>query len=142
MHAFEATQLAQRLLDLRAVLLHLLEARIGFAELGLDRAQLLAQVVLALAARHLVLRLGLDLGLDRGDVDLATQEREEIEIIKEFLPEQLGEAEMRAVCAEAIKATGSAGLRDMGKCMAALKARYSGRMDFGKASQVVKEKLQ
>ena len=75
-------------------------------------------------------------------LDLATQEREEIEIIKEFLPEQLDEAEMRVVCAEAIKATGSAGLRDMGKCMAALKARYSGRMDFGKASQVVKEKLQ
>ena len=75
-------------------------------------------------------------------LDLATQEREEIEIIKEFLPEQLNEDEMRAVCAEAIKATGSAGLRDMGKCMAALKARYAGRMDFGKASQVVKEQLQ
>jgi uncharacterized protein YqeY len=75
-------------------------------------------------------------------LDLATQEREEIDIIKEFLPEQLDEAEMRAVCAEAIKATGSAGLRDMGKCMAALKARYAGRMDFGKASQVVKEQLQ
>jgi hypothetical protein len=75
-------------------------------------------------------------------LDLATQEREEIDIIKEFLPEQLDEAEMRAVCAEAIKATGSAGLRDMGKCMAALKARYAGRMDFGKASQVVKEHLQ
>jgi uncharacterized protein YqeY len=75
-------------------------------------------------------------------LDLANEEREEIEIIKEFLPEQLDEAEMRAVCAEAIKATGSAGLRDMGKCMAALKARYAGRMDFGKASQVVKEQLQ
>ncbi len=75
-------------------------------------------------------------------LDLASQEREEIEIIREFLPQQLGEDEMRSVCAEAIKTTGSQGLRDMGKCMAALKARYAGRMDFGKASQLVKEKLQ
>jgi uncharacterized protein len=74
-------------------------------------------------------------------LDLAEQEREEIEIIKEFLPQQLDEEEMRSVCAEAIKTTGSQGLRDMGKCMAALKARYAGRMDFGKASQVVKEQL-
>lgn len=75
-------------------------------------------------------------------LDLAEEEREEIEIIKEFLPQQLDEAEMRVVCAEAIKATDSQGLRDIGKCMAALKARYAGRMDFGKASRLVKEQLQ
>jgi uncharacterized protein YqeY len=75
-------------------------------------------------------------------LDLAAEEREETEIIKEFLPEQLGEEEMRTVCAEAIKATGSQGLRDIGKCMAALKSRYAGRMDFGKASRLVKEQLQ
>jgi uncharacterized protein YqeY len=75
-------------------------------------------------------------------LDLAEQEREEIEIIREFLPQQLNEEEMRAVCEEAIKTTGSQGLRDMGKCMAALKARYAGRMDFGKASRMVKEQLQ
>jgi uncharacterized protein YqeY len=75
-------------------------------------------------------------------LDLADQEREEIAIIKEFLPQQLGEEELRAACAEAVKATGAQGLRDMGKCMAELKARYAGRLDFGKASQVVKEHLQ
>ena len=75
-------------------------------------------------------------------LDLAEEEREEICIIKEFLPRQLDEDEMRAVCQEAIKATGSQGLRDMGKCMAALKERYAGRMDFGKASRLVKEELQ
>jgi len=75
-------------------------------------------------------------------LDLAEQEREEIEIIKEFLPQQLDDDELRVVCQEAIKATGSQGLRDIGKCMAALKARYSGRMDFGKASRLVKEQLQ
>lgn len=75
-------------------------------------------------------------------LDLAEEEREEICIIKEFLPRQLDEDEMRTVCQEAIKATGSQGLRDMGKCMAALKERYAGRMDFGKASRLVKEELQ
>ncbi len=75
-------------------------------------------------------------------LDLAEQERQEMKIIKEFLPQQLDEDEMRTVCAEAIAATGSIGLRDIGKCMAALKARYAGRMDFGKASRLVKERLQ
>lgn len=75
-------------------------------------------------------------------LDLAEQERQEMKIIKEFLPQQLDEDEMHAVCAEAIEATGSNGLRDIGKCMAALKARYAGRMDFGKASKLVKERLQ
>jgi uncharacterized protein YqeY len=74
--------------------------------------------------------------------ELAAQEREEIEIIKEFLPQQLDEAELRAAVAEAIKATGAESVKDMGKCMAELKARYAGRMDFAKASQVVKELLQ
>jgi uncharacterized protein YqeY len=74
-------------------------------------------------------------------LDLADQEREEIAIIQEFLPAQLDEAEMKSVCAEAIKATGAHGLRDMGKCMQALKARYAGRMDFGKASSLVKGML-
>jgi uncharacterized protein YqeY len=74
--------------------------------------------------------------------ELAAQEREEIEIIKEFLPQQLDEAELRAAVAEAIEATGAQGVKDMGKCMAELKARYAGRMDFAKASQAVKELLQ
>jgi uncharacterized protein YqeY len=74
-------------------------------------------------------------------LDLAEQERGEIAIIQEFLPAQLDEAEMKSVCAEAIKTTGAHGLRDMGKCMQALKASYAGRMDFGKASTVVKDML-
>jgi uncharacterized protein YqeY len=75
-------------------------------------------------------------------LDLAEQEREEIEIIKEFQPQQLDDAEIRAAVAEVVKATGAIGIKDMGKCMAELRARYAGRMDFGKAGQVVKELLQ
>jgi uncharacterized protein YqeY len=73
--------------------------------------------------------------------DLATEEREEIAIIQSFLPEQIDEEEMHSLCAEAVKTTGAAGLRDMGKCMQALKSRYAGRMDFGKASVLVKNLL-
>jgi len=74
-------------------------------------------------------------------LDLAEQEREEIGIIRSFLPQQLDGAELQSVCAEAVKQTGAAGLRDMGKCMQALKTRYPGRLDFGKASNLVKGML-
>jgi uncharacterized protein len=75
-------------------------------------------------------------------LELAVQEREEIEVIKSFLPKQLGEDEVRQLCAKVITDVGADGLRDMGKCMAALKERYPGQMDFGKASGVVKTLLQ
>jgi len=76
-----------------------------------------------------------------GRAELAKQERDEIEVIKGFLPQQMSEAEVKAAIAEAIKATGAAGVKDMGKVMAALKERYAGRMDFGKASGAVKGML-
>jgi uncharacterized protein len=74
-------------------------------------------------------------------LDLAEEEREEIAIILRFLPPQFDEAELRSVCAEAVKQTGAHGLRDIGKCMQALKARYPDRLDFGKASSLVKGML-
>ena len=77
-----------------------------------------------------------------GRDDLATQEREEIEIILGFLPQQMGDEEVAAAIAAAIAETGAAGMKDMGKVVAALKAKYSGQMDFGKASGLVKAKLQ
>jgi len=73
-----------------------------------------------------------------GRAELAKQEKEEIEFIKEFLPAQMSEAEMKAVVGEVIKQTGAAGVKDMGKVMAALKKAYAGKMDFGKASSAVK----
>jgi hypothetical protein len=76
-----------------------------------------------------------------GRIDLATQEKEEIEIIASFLPKQLTDAEVAEAVRAAIAATGAAGLRDMGKVMAELKARHAGRMDFAKASPAVKAAL-
>jgi uncharacterized protein len=77
-----------------------------------------------------------------GRAELAQQERDEIAIIAGYLPKQLSDADMRSAIAAAIKDTGAASMKDMGKVIGALKARYAGQMDFGKASPVVKELLQ
>jgi uncharacterized protein YqeY len=74
--------------------------------------------------------------------ELAAQENAEIVIIAEYLPSQMDEADAKAAIGQAIRDTGAAGARDMGKVMAELKAKYAGRMDFGKASGWVKELLQ
>jgi hypothetical protein len=73
-----------------------------------------------------------------GRKELADQERGEIEVIKGFLPQQMSEAEAKAAIQAAIKDTGAQGMKDMGKVMAALKERHAGKMDFGKASGLVK----
>lgn len=74
-------------------------------------------------------------------IDLAEQERAEIEIIKDFLPRQLDEEGVKLACQNVISEIGADGLRDMGRCMAALKEKFPGKMDFSKASGVVKELL-
>ncbi len=61
-------------------------------------------------------------------------EREEIVIIEAYLPQQMSEAEMKVAVAALIKETGAAGPKDMGKVMGAMKAKFAGRMDFGKAN--------
>ena len=76
-----------------------------------------------------------------GRKELADQERGEIEIIKGFLPQQLSDTEAKEAVAAAIKDTGAAGMKDMGRVMAALRERHAGTMDFGKASGVVKGML-
>ncbi|MCC7346080.1 MAG: GatB/YqeY domain-containing protein [Variibacter sp.] len=73
-----------------------------------------------------------------GRADLATQEREEIAIIRGFLPQQMDAAQARAAIEGIIAETGAASVKDMGKVMAALRERYAGRMDFGQASGVIK----
>ncbi len=74
-------------------------------------------------------------------LELAEQERGEIEVIKSFMPEQIDDEQVRSICQKMIAEAGADGLRDMGKCMNLLKERYSGRMDFSKASGMVKDLL-
>lgn len=76
-----------------------------------------------------------------GRIELAEQERAEIEIIREFLPRQLGEDQVQQACRQVIDEVGAEGLRDMGRCMSALKQKFPGKMDFGKASGIVKGML-
>jgi uncharacterized protein YqeY len=76
-----------------------------------------------------------------GRKELADQERAEIDILQKFMPQQMSEAEARAAIAEIIKSTGASSVKDMGKVMAALKSGYAGKMDFGKASGLVKALL-
>ena len=78
---------------------------------------------------------------DGGRPELAAAERAEIEIVKEFLPRQIGEDELRRICADVIAEMGASSLRDMGAVMAVLKERYPGRIDFSRASAIVKELL-
>lgn len=78
---------------------------------------------------------------EAGRVELAQQEKDEIEIISEFLPRQLSDAELESAVKEAIESTGASGLKDIGKIMGQLKGQYSGQMDFAKASALTKELL-
>ncbi|MBX4955540.1 GatB/YqeY domain-containing protein [Rhizobium lentis] len=73
--------------------------------------------------------------------ELAAKERAEITVIQDFMPKQLSDGEVRANISAIIAETGAAGVKDMGKVMAALKERYAGQMDFAKASATVKELL-
>ncbi len=76
-----------------------------------------------------------------GRADLVQEETEEIEIIERFLPRQLGQEDMTEAIKEVIAELGAGGIKDMGRTMAALKRNYAGRMDFAKASAIVKQRL-
>ena len=76
-----------------------------------------------------------------GRADLATVEKEEIDILSEFLPKGMSDAEVDAAIKDAIGKTGAAGAKDMGKVIASLKADFPGRMDFSKVAGRVKAAL-
>ena len=73
--------------------------------------------------------------------DLAEKESKEINIIQEFLPKQLDDNDTKKACESAIKETGAASIKDMGKAMTILKSKYSGSIDFSKAGAFLKELL-
>ena len=76
-----------------------------------------------------------------GRAELAQQEREEIAIIAGYLPKQMSEDEVKAAISAAIAETGAAGMKDMGKVIAVLRGKFAGKMDFAKASGLVKGML-
>jgi uncharacterized protein YqeY len=76
-----------------------------------------------------------------GRADLVAKETAEIGVLQVYLPAQLGEAELDGIIAEAIASTGAASVKDMGKVMAAVKAKAAGRADMGAVSARIKAKL-
>lgn len=76
-----------------------------------------------------------------GRDELVAQEASEIEIIQQYLPEQLSDDEIKALIDEAISATHAASMKDMGKVMGMLKPKLAGRADMGKVSQTIKQRL-
>jgi uncharacterized protein YqeY len=113
-----------------------IEAR-GQGKGPLDEAAILALVQKMVKQRE----ESLAIYTQAGRSDLATVESEEIEILSEFLPKAMSEAEVDNAIRAAIAKTGAAGGKDMGKVIASLKADYPGRIDFGKASAKVKAAL-
>lgn len=76
-----------------------------------------------------------------GRLDLAERELAEIKVIEEFLPRKLSDEEVAKAVDAAVAETGATSIRDMGKVMGALKAKYTGQMDFGAVGPMVKERL-
>lgn len=79
--------------------------------------------------------------VDGGREELAEQERQELAVIEEFLPQMLSEDETRAAIAEIKAAIGAESVKDMGRVMAELKARHGAVLDMSRASALVKESL-
>jgi uncharacterized protein len=110
---------------------------------GQNKGPLGDDELLALLAKMIKQRQeSIDLYEKGGRAELAQQERDEIAIIAAYLPKQMSDAEVRTAIAQAIADTNASSMKDMGKVIAALKARYAGQMDFGKVSPLVKELLQ
>jgi uncharacterized protein YqeY len=76
-----------------------------------------------------------------GRLDLADEERREIAVIRAYLPRPMTDAEVESAIACAIESVGATSIRDMGRIMAHLKSKHTGRMDFAKAGAVVKTAL-
>jgi len=79
---------------------------------------------------------------ERGNrADLAQRERDEIAVIESFLPQQMTEDQIATAARAAIAETGAAGVKDMGKVMAALRGHRAGAMDLSRAGPIVKRLL-
>lgn len=121
--------------------LRLINAAIQTAEIEakktIDEAAVLAVMTKMVKQR----RDSIEQFTNGGRADLADVEKAEIAIIEGYLPKQMDDAAVTAAIAAAVAESGAAGPKDMGKVMAALKAKYAGQLDFQKASAAVKAAL-
>jgi len=104
---------------------------------GIDEAGILSLLQTMIKQR----RESIEMYKQGGRDDLVAHEQGEIDVIQSFLPKQMSPDEMQTAIKEVIAQTGAAGMKDMGKVMGALRAKYAGQMDFGAASTVIKQLL-
>jgi hypothetical protein len=124
--------------------LRLVSSAIKYAEIEAERTgkTLSEEDILSLLQKMIKQRQeSVDIYDTAGRKELADQERGEIDVVKGFLPQQMSEVETGEAIGAVIKEIGAQGVKDMGKVMAALKQAYAGKMDFGKASGLVKTLL-
>ncbi|MGY5807858.1 GatB/YqeY domain-containing protein [Rhizobium sp. LEGMi198b] len=131
---------AARLSTVRLILAAIKDKDI--ANRGLGKEQASDDEILQLLAKMIKQREeSVKIYIDGGRPELADKEREEIAVIQGFMPEQLSDEKVREICVAVVAELGAQGLKDMGKCVAALRERYAGQMDFAKASGILKELL-
>jgi uncharacterized protein YqeY len=99
------------------------------------------QIVAMLRGMAKSRRESVDLYRQGGREELAAKEEAEIAVIEGFLPQQMDEAAMQAAVAAAVAETGAASIKDMGKVMAALRAKHAASLDMAKAGPLVKAAL-
>ena len=114
-----------------------IEARPSGKTDGIDDGAILSLMQSMIKQR----RESIDMYKKGGREDLAAAEQAEIDIIQAFLPKQMSEDEVRNAIKEVIEQTGAASIKDMGKVMGALRGKYADQMDFGVASNLIKEAL-
>jgi len=114
-----------------------IDARAGGSEEGVSNADVLA-ILGKMAKQRMESARAYEEG---GRLDLAEREQAEIVVIEEFLPRQLSEEEAAAAIDAALAETGASSIRDMGKVMGLLKAKYTGQMDFGRVGPILKDRL-
>jgi uncharacterized protein len=132
---------AKRLATVRLVLAALKDRDIA-ARTETSRDLLGDDEILSLMAKMIKQREESAVAFDAGKrPELAAGEREEIVIIRSFMPAQMDEAGVKAAAQTVIAELGASSIKDMGKVMAAMKERYAGQMDFAKASAIVKDAL-
>jgi uncharacterized protein len=132
---------AKRLATLRMVLAALKDRDIA-ARTETSRDLLGDDEILSLMAKMIKQREESATAFDAGNrAELAAGEREEIAIIRSFMPAQMDEAGVKAAAQAIVTELGASSIKDMGKVMAAMKERYAGQMDFARASAIVKEIL-
>ncbi|MCP4817599.1 MAG: GatB/YqeY domain-containing protein [Shimia sp.] len=133
---------AERLSTLRLILAAIKDRDIaargeGEDASGVDEAEILAILAKMVKQRQESARTY----EEGGRLDLAEREMNEITVIEEFLPKQLSDDEVAAAVEAAVAEVGAESIRDMGKVMGALKAKFTGQMDFGKVGPKVKDQL-